>query len=474
MDNQDLLFGELAFSEIESSQKVKDLAKALTVGYEMGTTDQVGFGAVRVESLEKTLKWVTAKEKSATFWKALRKAKGESTVEEFASMQEVGDAGFYTEGGLPEEYDEAIKREFEQTKYIGAVGKVPNPARVVKSIVNNVAVVQRAKTIAILWHSDYKSYFGNATNISTEWNGFYTQYLARAKNLTQNTIDLAGKRLTPEVLNDVSTIIQDNFGDPNNVQGWLAPQAFNDYTDELIKSKNFFLGSAEIRNIVAAAKEFEVGNGKGRMDTDIFLRRRGQHYQKDPHPKLNANATAFASTHSKAPAVLNGSTFTCTPGGSGGTIPATTYDYVALPCNRYGQGQGFQVADVVITSGQIVTFVLADNGSPTGLEATCFDIYRRLSTSTDLKDFLYVKTIAVGASPKVDNGSEIPGTTIAFFWDWDFDQVLDFKQLLPMVKMPLAIIDDSIRWLQKLYGTPILYNPNKMVVVKNIGSTAWS
>lgn len=472
--DQELLFGELAFSDIESPKQVKELAKALTVGYEMGTTDQVGFGATRIESLEKTLKWVTAKEKSATFWKSLRKGKGESTVEEFASMNEIGDAGFYTEGGLPEEYDEDIKREFEQTKYIGAVGKVPNPARVIKSIVNNVAVVQRAKAISIMWHADYKSFFGNATNISTEWNGFLTQFLTRVKEPTQNVIDLAGKRLRPETLNDVSTIIQDNYGDPNNTQGWLSPQAFNDYTDELLKERRFFVGTSEARNLVAAAKSFEVGNGKGRMDTDIFLRYRGQHYNKQPHPKLNAAGSAFASTHAKAPNVLDGSTFTCTPGGSGGTIPAATYDYCAVPVNRFGQGQGFQVADVVVGAAEIVTFVLADNGSPTGQEATCFDIYRRLATSTDYKDYRYVKTIAVGAATKVDNGSDIPGTTTAFFWDWDFDQVLDFKQLLPMVKMPLAVIDDSIRWLQKLYGTPILYNANKMVVVKNIGSTAWS
>lgn len=472
--DQELLFGELAFSDIEAPNQVKELAKALTVGYEMGTTDQVGFGAVRVESLEKTLKWVTAKEKSATFWKALRKGKGESTVEEFASMQEVGDAGFYTEGGLPEEYDEEIKREFEQTKYVGAVGKVPNPARVVKSIVNNVATVQRAKAISIMWHSDYKSFFGNADNIATEWNGFYTQFLKRVKEPTQNIIDLQGKRLSPEVLNDVTTIIQDNFGDPNNTQGWLSPQAFNDYTDELLKERRFMVGTAEARNLIASAKKFEVGNGQGRMDTDIFLRLRGQHYQKAPHPKLNAAGSAFASTHSKAPNVLDGATFTASAGGTGGTITAATYDYCAVPCNRYGQGQAFQVADVVVGAGEVVIFTLADNGSPTGQEATCFDVYRRLASSTDLKDYRYVTTFKAGAASMVDNGSEIPGTTMAFFWDWDFDQVLDFKQLLPMVKMPLAVIDDSIRWLQKLYGTPILYNPNKMVVVKNIGATAWS
>jgi hypothetical protein len=49
---------------------------------------------------------------------------------------------------------------------------------------------------------------------------------------------------------------------------------------------------------------------------------------------------------------------------------------------------------------------------------------------------------------------------------------MSFKQLAPFTKIPLATIDPSIRWMQLLYGTPALYVPRRMVLLKNIGKAA--
>ena len=38
-----------------------------------------------------------------------------------------------------------------------------------------------------------------------------------------------------------------------------------------------------------------------------------------------------------------------------------------------------------------------------------------------------------------------------------------------MVKVPLATIDTSIRWMQLIYGTPKLYTPRHNVLFTNIG-----
>jgi len=73
-----------------------------------------------------------------------------------------------------------------------------------------------------------------------------------------------------------------------------------------------------------------------------------------------------------------------------------------------------------------------------------------------------------------DDGEHIPGTSYCFVFDWDAEQVVDFKQLLPLVRMPLAVVEDSQQFLYKLYGTPIVFNPNKIVVLKNVGNLPWS
>jgi hypothetical protein len=41
-----------------------------------------------------------------------------------------------------------------------------------------------------------------------------------------------------------------------------------------------------------------------------------------------------------------------------------------------------------------------------------------------------------------------------------------------MLKIPLATIDTSIRWMQLIYGTPVLYTPRHNVLFKNIGRSA--
>ncbi len=465
MDENNVLFGA------ETQKEVQELAKALEVGYSMGTTDQAGFGATRLESLDKTLKIAVAEEKSIKFWKALAKSKADSTVEEFTTVNAMGDANFYNEGGIPEEYDEELKREFELVKYIGAVGKIPNVAMTVKSQTDNKALVQKLKAMAILRKCNLKAFFGSADYNSVEWNGFLTQFLARVKRPSENIIDMRGKCLNPEILTNITKVIQDNWGDPNNVKGWMSNTSFNHYAKYLIKNKTFMIGANEIRSIVDVPKTFQVGDGSGELETDIWLKWKGQTYLDELHPKLNSAKTAFASMNAKAPVTLNSGTATATVEAlSGSNLTAGTYDYVIIPGNKYGVGAGFEIKSVVVASDKKVTFALSDNGSPTGQEATFFEIYRKLSSKTALTDYQYLKTVKASATTKVDDGEDIPGTEYAFFWDWNFDQVLNFRQLLPMVSMPLAVVDDSIRWLQKLYGTPILFNPNRMVVVKNVGT----
>lgn len=469
------MFGEqYANSGASTMNELQELAKALEVGYTMGTTDQTGFAATRLESLDPVVKWLAANESSPAFYRAMRKGKASSTVEEFVTMNEVGDANFYAEGGIPDEYDEDIRREFEQVKYVGTVGKVPLQALLVKSNTNNEAMVTRAKALAIMKTADSKMIYGNAARNPYEWNGYYTQFKSKAKNVSQNTIDLRGKRIRPETLNESVQIIADNWGNPNNAKCWMSAKDFQYYTDELLAGRRFVTGSSEARDLIASAKRFELGNGKGNIETDILLKYKGQNYIGAEYPKTNTAGTVFAATNAKAPATLDALTAVISVDVDAATLlDAATYDYAFVPVNRYGSGKAFEVKGVVVAASRRCTFTLTDNGSPAGQEATSFDVYRKLASATAITSYRYLVSFTA-AEAKIDNGEWIPGTTNIFVWDWDFEQVLDFRQLLPMTKMGLAQIDDSKRWMQKLWAVPILAAPNKMVMIKNAGSTAWA
>ena len=393
MDEKELLFGS---SSANIMQEIEDIKKSLAVGYAMGTTDQTGFGATRVESLEQTLKMAIMEEKSAKFWKALSKGKANGTVEEFTTVNDIGRANFYVEGGIPEEYDEDIRREYENVKYIGAVGRVPLVATVTKSIVDNLALIKKLKALAIIRELNIKSIYANSANIPIEFNGFFTQFKNRVKRPSENIIDLRGKVLNASTLADIATIIQDNYGDPQNIQGWLSNDAFKNYSKEVIKDKTMTIMNREIKDIVSVPKDFEIGDGKGQLETDIFLKHRGQTHLDDKHPKLNSNKTAFAATHEKAPATLSGGTASLSIEVlSGSKLDADTYDYCVIPVNKYGAGAGFELKTNTVAENKKVVFTLADNGSASGREATCFEIYRKKSSDTGLSDYRYLKTVTL-------------------------------------------------------------------------------
>jgi hypothetical protein len=480
-----LLFGqEISFNAgseygdgINNIKDVAELAKALTVGYEMGTTDQTGFGATRRESLASTLSWQAAEEKSAKFIKSLRRGKANGTVEEFATLNEIGGANFYSEGGLPEEFDEDLRREFEQVKYLGAVGQVPFPATKVDSIAGAIDTVTRAKTTAILRFGDVKLFFADSAVNPLEFNGYYKQFKTRAKYPTQNTIDLRGKRLTPEAFNEAGSIISSigNYGDGMNLKVWMGNTAFKNYTDELLANRRFVVNGGETRDIVANAKKFEVGLGGGNIETDIFLETKGSANVDNLHPKLNKAKTAFAATTSKPPTTLNAAHCSATTQANTSTkLPVGDYKYAVVPINKFGAGAAFELESAVsVEANKEVIFTISDNSSASGQEALSFDIYRKNASEGGLTDYKFLKNYKAGTTI-VDDGDEIPGTTYAFAWDWNFDQVLDFLELAPLYKMDLAVISDAYRWLQKWYVVPILRNPNRMIVFKNVGKEPWS
>jgi hypothetical protein len=58
---------------------------------------------------------------------------------------------------------------------------------------------------------------------------------------------------------------------------------------------------------------------------------------------------------------------------------------------------------------------------------------------------------------------------MAFGLYMDGEQGMMFKQLAPLLKMPLAQIDTSMRWAILLYGVLQVYQPQKCVLLINVG-----
>jgi hypothetical protein len=466
--NEFLIFGESGGSQAVNLQTVQNIKKALETGYAYGSTDQTGYGAVRLESMDDVLKIVTAKEEHIRFWNAVTKSKANSTVEEFASIQELPEASGFGEYGMPNDSDGELKREVEFMRLTGITGKVSKLAQSVRNIQDPYAIEYRIKTIALLSKLNHLSVWGDTEKDPTAPNGIMKQALGRMSYPDQNVINLKGKPLTPEVLEMAGQIIQDNKGNPTNLQTWTSPGIYNYYVKQLMADKRYVV-SAGMQDIYATAKNFTVGTAKGKIETDIFFNFRDQREINSLWPHMNKAKTDFAVSHEKAPntySVAVSQAVLTAAEKAAGKVGMTTgsYDYAIVAVNQYGAGKAVETT-VDVNSDNKVVFTITDSSSNT---ATKYEIYRKKTEGTGKRDYRYIRSFKT-TDTVVDDGYYIPGCGTCVVIDWDMQQVFAIKELVGMSKWPLPPFGWFDYWMQFIVWSPMVYNGNRIVVLDNVG-----
>ena len=455
-------------SILTSDNPLGNLRKALEAGYGTDPTTKTGGGAFRIESLEPTLKNLTFTEFSTALFNDLLKDKktAESTVEEYSKLTDISEAFTYLEGGLPSQEDDTYSRDYELVKYIGAVGQVSNVILRTKNIVAAREREVKSKMLAIKKKGNILAYFGNAATCATEPNGLLRSIYKGGYDST-NVIDLRGKRPTIEQFNTAVNVIEDVSGQMANLRIYMSPRAKRNYKNELLKDKRYIVGGefkAEVEGLKADTLLCDVGDIPIRKD--IFL-------NPPKAPRQNALKNAFIATGSTPPvAPTNSAISPVSNVGAVIQLDAATYDYAVVAKNKYGHlSTPTETADVIIGANEMTSFTVVDGGSPSGQEATAFLVYRRLSSSTSRDDYRYLFTVPVG-SVFYDDGTYLPDCGYMFLLEWDTEQVLAWHQLMDAAMFPLGSVADAVRWLQRLYGTLIVYNPKKVVAFMNVGDTA--
>ena len=474
MDNFEdaTLFGEVFEGGI--AKDLQEFKKSLEVSYGTSPDTQTEYGATRLESLKPTVVEMTPRTKDCKIYNSIEKRTAKGTIEEFVELRDIGQATFYNEGGLPEEFDEDIRRAFTKIKYMGVVAKIPYVAKITKSIANNVNMMTKAKIHSLMRGQNVNILHGDDNLVPIQYEGIFAQYNRKCPNPSQNTIDKRGKRISLKDLNMAGTVIADNYGNSENLKVWMNNQAWKDYHDELMKNDRLIINGQTVSQVSVAVPDFKIGHAAGQIETDIFMRHTGEHYlgNKTGYPCLNRDGNALAASHEKAPQKLDAATCSYSIVDDANTkLDPGTYDYVVIPVNNAGTGIGYEMKGVVVGSGKKVVFdKMSDNGTAFGREATCFDVYRKNSSDTDLKSYRFLTSFKAGLGvTRQDAGEKIPGTGYVWAIDWDMEQVLSYLQLLPISKDPLARIEDSFRWLVKEYSAPVLYDASKMVLFTNVG-----
>lgn len=457
------MFGESPFEHME------ELMKALGTGQDgeaYGDGAYADMSALRPQSLEGTLKVVAAGQNQIKFWNMLGKKRAFNTAEEFNVLDSYGgnSSPFFVEGGLPNEEDSNYIRQTELVKYLGTTRVITHPATLVRNTAGDIVARETNNgTIWLLQQLERMLYFADSSLDPLAFNGVIAQVrnFVKGKEFeNQHIIDMRGEVIDENILEDVATIIADNYGS-TSLGLHMTNQTHKDFSKLITGTggrQRISMGSGEtrlgqpVRGYSANAAEIDFIN-------NIFLKPEGA-----PKSASQPGAPAIPTAAAVDPIVAGAD-----PTGKS-LMKANTFHYFVSAKNTAGESAPVHVggASVAIADGQVVTIKI--NSVLSNPAAKSYRVYRGVSADPAKAQFAFEVKAATGATQTIeDRDFDIPGTDTAVLIDNDSENVLAFKQLAPLMKQGLARIAASERFMILLYGMLQVYNPRRIVVIKNIG-----
>lgn len=445
-----------------SEEDLSQLLKALTAGQSQNPPGSVVSGdgfALRVESLERTLRSTTFRSEHIKLFKMIPKLAAYNTVEEYNQVQEYGQEveAFIDEGGLPNETDASFQRKFAIIKYLGTTRKVSHVMSLVKPAHGNVIAQETVNgTMYLLNRLEKSLFYGDSALDTIQFDGF--KKLIEANSPALNIVDLRGKPISQDNVMDGAMRIFDapNFGTPTHL--FMNPRVHSDLVKSFFPAARYDLLTKRADGMIGLDfPGIVTPAGNVMFEPDTFISDGGV----QPTVAIGASPPSAPTFASQPTAGAGAGNFT--------SVDYGAYRYSVVAVGRNGKTAAVQDSGAVTNSSGSPRITMQVQEAGSGSATKYFEIYRTTVGAAAATAKLIKKVANTGGAVTfIDNNDDLPGTTIAVFFQMNLEAV-SFKQLAPMVKIPLATIDTSIRWMQLVYGTPVLYTPGKILMYKNIG-----
>ena len=464
-----------------SMESVDSLNKALQAGSITGreTTDMMDASgaALKVESLEKTLKHLTFRENDIKFWKDIPKKPAYNTVEEFNQQTSYGNdrGGFNAEGELPEEEDSVYVRRAQLVKYLGVTKSVTHQMTLVNNTIGNIMQKTiKDGTLWILRKLDQSLFFGNEKLVNLEFNGFLAQqeqsdsWQDRNAYLnSEHVIDMRGKSLSEDAIESGANSIVESYG--LATQLYTAPSVLSGFVKQFYGNKFIMPNTQALQNGIMGQRvqQFESQFGPIGLNQDIFFKKK---------PAKTAQSEATSDKAPNVPAITVEAVGAGAANSKWDSDFAGNVTYAVAAFNRYGESKlVIASAPTAVVANGAADITITDGGGTH--KASAYRIYRSETGKTGTYYPIFevsVDDVSRGldgaATGKVrDLNRFIPNCDQAIVLQFD-NEVIEFAQLAPLMKMDLALLSPAYRFMILLYGTPLLYAPKKMVRIINIGN----
>ncbi len=460
---------------IGSQDQIQELSKALEAGYSV--SGQTNGSALRVESLEASLKVTTYSATHIKLWKKIPKSPAYSTVEQYNQLTAYGESragAFLQEGELSPTQDSSYVRKTALIKYLGTTRQVSHPMTVVHPAHGDVIALENQNGIMWLLERMEDSLFhGDATlafdGESEQWSGL--------DKLIDSTsfVDLEGQPLQEAIVEEAANMIVEQYGYPTDL--FLGTRVASDFVKTMYPRERISLPAPQNGMVGLSVNSVMTQAGVMELNPNVFLKR--------------APTPPSAATHANAPQPGAAAATVSVTGTTGdfnkGNVSGTNYfSYAYTFSNRFGES----AVSALMSAGQAVTQVNKDAGTRNDVTVTVpaspgsylpewVNIYRTEAkvtnaAVTDLASYSLVKKIAMttqtGSATQVvqDLNLILPFTETAYMGEMSAN-VLTFRQLLPMMRLDLAVLAPAYRFMILLYGTPLLFAPKRWCKLLNIG-----
>lgn len=455
-------------------------------------------GGLKVESLDSVLKILTNRLNQLVYFMEMPKHKIDNNVHQYNQLYKYGEEVgiFNTEGETPEETDSQYRRKSIIAKYMGVVGQVTHPAMLARLAggMNMYTKEVENKTILLQTLIDARLVDADSSCVPEQFDGFFRQHLLGVNEMDGGTAEgktseqlLDAYYSSPavidaqgQVLND--TLIQDAADVVVNVyNGYIDriisnPIVFNNYVKLFHESKRVIVGMAA--SVTGATMGQSVNNvvtqfGKVDIKNDRFFN------------EAKPITVGKLSTSAKAPvipvirtAIKVNAVDTKTNFGQ----HAGSYGYLVTAKNRYGESAPLNITSTgaqVVAATESVEFGFTA-GVGGAYAATCFVVYRTKKNAVINENTQYYPIFEVPASQMAngydgaaancvrDRNRIIAGTKSALIY-YNDNQINEYLQFADTMKMDFAITAPSRRFAILNYGTPVYYQPAKIVRIVNIG-----
>jgi hypothetical protein len=444
---------------MSTDAEVSELSKALEAGYAVGP-GSTGGSALRVESLEASLKVLTFTSAHIKMWKKIPKSPAYSTVEEYNQLSDYGGNAtpFVQEGELPQGSDSSYIRRTQLVKFLGTVREVTHQASLIHPAHGDLISLENQNGILYLLEQVERFLFEGDSSLAfdgeaEQWDGL------------------------DALIEEASNTVIENYGFPTDM--FLGVRSMSDLVKTMYPRERMQLPAPMNGQIGNAVQTMATQGGLIEFNPDVFIR------QNPTAPAAATSPNAPATPNIPAAVLLAGITGDHNKGAPAG---ASNFAYVVTACNRFGESAPSVVSlnmpllQAQKDAGNSVTVTITNPGVIGAFPPEYFKLYRSTSSTAPavpaaMTSYSLITKIpaasqaGAGVTPIIDNNLTLPFTSTAYLGELT-PSVLTFRQLMPMMKMDLAVLSPAYRWMVLLYGTPILFAPQKWMRFINIGNLA--